>query len=123
MENIPEYLEIKDTVMTGTKDGRTIESIAIPEGVTKIGENAFVCCAALERVVLPESVMKILFSAFNLCVNLKTVRYGGTLAQWCDLDIDSFYVGKAEHIILGDGTDIKALTELVIPEGVTEISE
>lgn len=43
MENIPEYLKVECTVVTGVeKESRdTIERIVIPEGMTAIGECTF----------------------------------------------------------------------------------
>ena len=42
-------------------------SITIPNGVTEIGNSAFVMCANLSGVVLPSGLEKIDFQAFREC--------------------------------------------------------
>ncbi|MBQ7499808.1 MAG: leucine-rich repeat protein [Clostridia bacterium] len=44
-----------------------IEQIAIPEGIVRIGSNAFSDCTSLKKVVLPESVTEIGDRAFYRC--------------------------------------------------------
>ena len=122
MENTPTYLKIEGTVVTGIKNGRTIKNIVIPEGVTEIGDFAFFECIELASITIPESVMKIGQLSFGKCEYIKTVHYGGTLAQWCAMKNNHEFMDIAEHLFLCDGMDIKALTELVIPEGVTKIN-
>ena len=123
MENTPTYLKIEGTVVTGIKNGRTIKNIVIPEGVTEIGDFAFFECIELASITIPESVMKIGQLSFGKCEYIKTVHYGGTLAQWCAMKNNHEFMDIAEHLFLCDGMDIKALTELVIPEGVTKIND
>lgn len=45
-------------------------SMAIPDGITEIGEAAFLKCPDLESVTIPTSVKKIGSSAFEECVSL-----------------------------------------------------
>ena len=59
----------------------------IPEGVTKIEENAFKDCTALVTAVIPKSVTTIENSAFHGCESLKSVFYGGTDAEFDNMDI------------------------------------
>ena len=51
----------------------TDQSIVIPEGVTKIGSEAFANCESLQTVVIPESTTSIGFGAFFQCSSLHTV--------------------------------------------------
>ena len=48
-------------------------NVAIPEGVTEIGEGAFKGYEPLESVAIPEGVTRIGDDAFSGCVNLKSV--------------------------------------------------
>ncbi len=50
-----------------------LKKIVIPEGVTRIGKNAFEGCAELHDVVLPESLKSIGDFAFSGCVSLKKI--------------------------------------------------
>ena len=57
-------------------------SIAIPESVTSIGSRAFSSCMGLTSITIPESVTSIGKNAFNSCTSLKTINYTGTQVQW-----------------------------------------
>ena len=66
--------------------GKTETYYKIPDSV-----NVLRCCAFrfqphLETVYIPEYVTKIEDDAFN-CKNLKTVEYGGTEVDWINIDI------------------------------------
>lgn len=125
MENIPEYLKVEGTVVTGIeKESKDkIERIVIPEGITAIGEYAFMWCDKLKEITIPHSVKNIAEGAFCWCTSLETVRYDGTIEQWYEIDDDSLLVTLADRVLLCDGTDIKALTELVVPEGIKQIGK
>lgn len=116
-----ESVEIPGTVkVIGEEafDGCTsLKSITIAEGVTKIGKNAF-DCTALTSVTIPASVT-IIESAFS-GRNIAMVRYTGTLAQWCQMDNKPF-ADEVKTITLSDVADLKKMTTLTIPNGVTKI--
>ena len=94
--------------------------VRIPDGVTIIGESAFKGCKSLKSVTIPASVTSIEDGAFDECGGF-AVTYGGTLAQWCQMDNDWALLDNAKSIKLSDGTDLKSLTTLEIPSGVTKI--
>lgn len=54
--------------------------IVIPEGITEIGEGAFMDCTQLEKVTLPSTLKVIGKGAFKDCTNLKEINipYGVT---------------------------------------------
>ena len=129
-----------------------IESITIPEGVTKIGEDAFYDCSALKSIELPESLITIDSSAFANCSSLQNVKLGGKVEYMGDYVFSECV--KLGEIILPDSlsflgnyafqccTDLKRavlssnleilelmifasctnLEDVIIPEGVKIIS-
>lgn len=50
-----------------------MKAVTIPEGVTKISQEAFSCCKQLEQVIFPKSIVSIESSAFSSCIKLRTV--------------------------------------------------
>lgn len=52
----------------------SITAVTIPEGVEKIGENAFLCCNSLTSVTLPKSITKLDDGAFSTCTKLTYIK-------------------------------------------------
>lgn len=50
------------------------ETVVIPEGVTAIGDGAFMNCSTLVSVVIPDSVTRIGSYAFSKCTNLTNIE-------------------------------------------------
>ena len=97
-------------------------TLKIPDGVERIGSSAFCDCTALTDVTIPASVTSIGLDAFFGCESLETVTYNGTLAQWCAMD--AYCLMKyAEQVTMSDGTDLKHMTTLAIPDGVRSIGD
>ncbi len=63
-----------------------LTNVTIPDGVWLIESAAFQSCSSLKSVTLPASVTAIGNSAFLGCKALKNVYYGGTKAQWAEID-------------------------------------
>jgi len=83
------------------KDG----TYAMPEGVLRIGENAFLDCGGLVGVIIPDSVTSIGDYAFVRCVSLTSVTIPNSMT---DIGADAFSI-------------CTNLTSIVIPEGVASI--
>ena len=62
-------------------DNQTLESVQLPEGLTRISENAFTGCSALTAVALPDSVTTVERSAFYNCGALASVTFGSGLTE------------------------------------------
>lgn len=140
-----EQLVIENGVVEGFKEGvdkAAITELKIPEGVTRIEDNAFEGCASLRSVAIPEGVTEIDAETFGGCeiesVTLpasieriwcdalpgcKAVTYGGTLAQWCAVEAANDFMEGAESVVLADGTDLKKAAAIEIPAGVMRIGE
>lgn len=105
------------------KNCTSLTSLAIPEGVTTIAKDAFYSCN-LERLDIPASITTI-YEAFNYS-KIKEVNVAD-IGAWCNitfcnrkgtynLQSNPLYAGKATLLLDGE-----IVTDLVIPNGVTEI--
>ncbi len=97
-----------------------IKELAIPEGVTSIGDYAFSGCSGLTSITIPNSVTSIGEYAFSGCTALTSVHITD-IAAWCGIKIGNEHsnpLSYAQHLYL-NGEEIK--DDLVIPEGVTSI--
>ena len=98
-------------------DCNNIKSVVIGENVKHVGDYAFTRCESLESIVLIGGDKTIGESAFDGCNNLKCINFIGTVEQWCSISFCSNIAQNGENLSLNG----EAVTELVIPEGVTSI--
>ena len=103
-----------------------LTSVVIGDSVTSIGNYAFDDCDNLTRVVIGDSVTTIGDNAFYKCTNLTSVYYNGTIEDWCNItfgnaDANPMCYAKNFYIYNEEKADYELLTELVIPNSVTEI--
>jgi hypothetical protein len=77
-------------------DGELLTNLSIPEGVRTVGADAFNSCSALVSVSIPVSVYRIFENAFLSCNALSRVEYGGTVAEFYQIDVR---VGNSPLII------------------------
>lgn len=118
--------EIGDHAFEGCK---ALQTIALPDSVTKIGNDAFANCTSLERIVLPNGVQSIGSSAFFDCDKLTDLHFPAGLksigsrafngcASLTGIQLpDSVYsIGNYAFY------NCKQLTTVRFPAGLTEIS-
>ncbi len=113
--NIDELSHLLLTIKNGIaiKDDEVLylasqsKSIAIPDGVTKIGNYAFENCYSLKSVSIPPSVKAIGRLAFNDCRSLSSVEIPQSVTEIGDNAFDS----------------CESLSSIEIPNSVTKIGE
>ena len=100
---IPNGIKI---IGTGAFYGLPIETIAIPNTITTIGNSAFSNCEELVSITIPSSVTKIDDYAFSSCPKIESIQLSSGLKT------------------IGSGafwTNSNSLTSIIILEGVTTI--
>ena len=77
VSGVSEYTDVLD-----------VKLVEIPAyyDVTEIGDGAFYHFSYLEKVEIPNSVTRIGMNAFARCSSLREIRYGGTVAQWQQIE-------------------------------------
>ena len=98
-----------------------IRNIKILDSVTSIGSSAFYYCTGLTSVEISGSITNIGSDAFSDCSVLQDVRIND-IAAWCKINFSNTKSNPlcfARNLYL-NGTKVE---NLVIPEGVTEISD
>lgn len=69
----PDFIE-NDPELPWAEDIASIRKIVIEDGITRLGDRAFLGCSALEEVVLPDTLEHIGFGAFEGCSRLTDVK-------------------------------------------------
>ncbi len=97
----------------------SLKSVEMPKSLTRIGEGAFYNCTNLQSIEIPESVTSIGDSAFVYTKTGTDVYYTGGIEDWCAIEFgfDVFVTGMNLYI------NRVLIENLVIPEGVVEISD
>ena len=108
------------SIGNGTFEGCSgLTSVTIPNSVTNIESSTFEGCFGLTSVTIPSSVTSIGSYAFSECSGLTSVMISD-MAGWCAIRFGNYYGNPlyyADNLYL-NGT---LVTNLVIPEGVTNI--
>lgn len=110
---------------------KRIKTVTIPDSVTIIDSNAFYNCVSLESVTIGESVTSIGYGAFGKCNSLISV-YAPDAESWFNIDFvaegnysSGVLLGVDYNNPLSSGVNLyfdgELVTDLVVPEGITEI--
>ena len=96
-----------------------LDTFVIPDGVTSVGKDAFVDYHSLTSITIPNSVRKIEEGAFENFYSLEKVNITD-IANWCTIE----FAGTNPLYFAGDlYLNGNLVTELVIPNSVTNIEE
>lgn len=128
---LPENLEVIEP--STFNECNYLESIIIPDKVKSIGYNAFSGCSSLKEVTLPESLEQIDYNAFEDCSELQEVHISD-IEHWLTIDfnMNNNYAPDQEGFNCSSnplyiGADLyihdSKVTEIIIPEGVTEVKD
>ena len=103
-------------------NAQQIRRVILPEGLTSIGENAFVDCEALTGVKIPASLQQVKDNAFSGCTALVRVDYGSSQADWTAVRIESGNepLEQAKLYYTASGTCGNAVT-WTLSDGVLEL--
>ncbi|GEM_PF-1140152 len=85
-----------------------IETVIIEDGVTGIGNYAFLGCTGLTTVTIPASVKSIGDSAFNYCTGLTTITIGSGVTY---IGFDAFFDCTKVEIVYCNADPIKLTWE------------
>ena len=85
----------------------SLKSVTLPEGLTSIGKEAFSGCSSLRSVTLPEGLTSIEDSAFFRCSSLTSVNLPEGLKS---IGTSAFY-------------ECESLRSVTLPEGLTSIGD
>ena len=136
--------EIDQSAFAVSEDERnaTLTSVFIPDGVTRIGDQAFDGCIGLTKITIPDSLTEIGSYAFSCCIGLMeiTIPDGVTEIGYGAFDgcggLERFIV-EADNTVYNSQDGIlynKAQTQMIlvphaikgavtIPDGVTKIGD
>ena len=124
------YLAINEVPWFQNDNYLKIKKVIIGDGVTTIGENAFLFCSNLSSVTLPNSITSIGYKAFSGCSGLaaitipqNVVSIGSAAFMDCanlkDVNIPQKTTMIGHYAFSGCGS----LTSIVIPDGISTISD
>ena len=102
----------------------SLKSIIIPNSVKSIGATAFIYCSCLNSMILPNSVTNIGRYAFEDTPNLKDVYYTGTKTEWGNIEFDNEFEDnrlKKWYITIHYNSSIDGISLLKIEEEVSEL--
>ena len=118
--------EIKDGVLVSYR-GKGGD-VAVPAGVTVIGDRAFYQCSEITSLTIPVGIKSIGRNAFERCYGLTGIDIPGSVEKIGD---SAFWgCNRLERVFVGDGTksigecafkSCSALTDVRLPASVTEI--
>ena len=120
-------MEIADSAFA---DCTMLESVTLPESITKIGRQAFSTCTSLESIDMPKELEYMGAGVFDECSSLKEVIFPSGITE---LPEATFYeCTSLEGVILPEGVELigpesfymcSSLSQVTFPESVTSIGD
>lgn len=117
-------------VVDAFEDNSFVETVNIPNSVTRIGPYAFSGAVNLKNIVIPDTVTRLDGYSFYNCRSLRSidlpesVQYiSGSAFRGCEKLTGFTFPSKVESINSYVLADCKALTDVVIPSSVQTIHE
>lgn len=107
-------------------NGQLVIDLVIPEGAQEIGRSAFCGCSSIRSITIPKSLKTIEEYAFLDCENLTDIYVPG-IREW--LSIEHVGFNYTMNLLFANDLDKKLylngqlVTDLVIPEGFTDIPD
>ena len=107
----------------------SLKSVTLPDGLEKIGNEAFYLCTALESVTLPESLKSIGEAAFDQCVSLKEITFPegleeiGARAFYCCENLETASVITAQKLGANIFDGCEKLTEIKFADSIKDIPD
>ena len=106
-----------------------LESIIIPDSVTSIGNQSFRGCESLESIEIPDSVTSIGEAAFDACTGLTNINIPNSVTSiggfvfWGCTGLTNITIGNGVTSIGRNAfDDCTSLTSITIPGSVTSIN-
>ena len=113
-------VEIPESITTiedyAFSECRSITSITIPDYVTSIGFASFANCRNLSSITIGKGITSFGSQAFFQCGNLKVINITD-LETWCNKTFESTNPLNGRKLSING----EIVTDLVIPDGITEI--
>ena len=114
--NLGYYWHPYDSEQNETRLPRSLKTIILSEGVTRISDSAFENCGYLERIYFPSTLTWIGQNAFTGCSNLKEVHVE-SVSGLCSIYMDRY----SSHPLMNLYIDESRISTLIIPDGVANI--
>ena len=119
--NSIESVEFGDSLieigMGAFENCENIISVTFSDAITIIPANAFYRCFKLKTIEFGKSIKTIEYGNFY---DVNSVKYRGTIEEYCDIDQQDIAYSKANLYLLEDG-EWNVVTELEIIDGITTI--
>lgn len=108
-----------------------IDTLRLPSTLETIDRTAFAECRGLEAIIMCNGVKMVGDGAFESCTSLEKVYYKGSLEEWLAIRMDGMTyeedtcpLSYAKEFYVNYGTgDEQLVTDVTIPEGVTDIGQ
>ena len=128
------YNETEEGIVITGFSGDAVSGLIIPEGVSMIGEDAFMNNAAIKSVVIPKTLKKIEVDAFNGCSGIESIVFaegegekdltiGAYAFAMCDNFYDQHFPKRVKEIGVGAFAGCFELENISFEEGVGIIDD